>query len=73
MEQFAIFTVWSLVIYEKLLYSAGGEKVLLVCRTYIVSLKSAFQYTLGTSQVVLVVKNLPPNARDVRDTGQSLG
>ena len=28
-----MFTVWSLVIYENPLYSAGGEKVYSVCRT----------------------------------------
>ena len=29
--------------------------------------------TLGASQVVLVVKNLPANARDIRDEGSILG
>ena len=28
---------------------------------------------LGASQVVLVVKNLPANAGDIRDAGSSLG
>ena len=67
MEQFALFTVWSLVVCENLLYSAGEKRYNLFVGHILSYLKNAFQYTLGTSQVALVVKNLPANATDIRD------
>ena len=36
-------------------------------------LYSVVPYGLGASQVVLVVKNLPANAGDIRDTGSISG